>query len=194
MIADRWLSRRGELCHRERVSGIDLNAVRNSGPCLLLGVHAAWTLAAELMRPSRPDFPAQGTRAATARNDIDRAVMALGLRGDLWADGVILLAGGLQEDIDAAKTGQASAALSDVRAMIERIATIYAIEERVRGTSADIRLAARQRESKQLMEELKTRLIEMLRNISAKSPLAEAINYRAPRKIATSANLCESDL
>ena len=64
-----------------------------------------------------------------------------------------------------------------VQEVIERIAAIYAIEERVRGTSAEIRLAARQRESKPLMEELKTRLTEVRRDISAKSPLAEAINY-----------------
>jgi transposase len=61
--------------------------------------------------------------------------------------------------------------------VIERIAAIYAIEERVRGTSADIRLAARKAESKPLMEELKMRLTEVLKDISSKSPLAEAINY-----------------
>src|SRR5258708_7234549 len=61
--------------------------------------------------------------------------------------------------------------------VIERIAAIYAIEERVRGTTAGIRLAARKAESKPLMEELKTRLTEVLKDISAKSPLAEAINY-----------------
>ncbi len=61
--------------------------------------------------------------------------------------------------------------------VIERIAAIYAIEGRVRGTSADIRLAARKTESKPLMEELKSRLTVVLKDISAKSPLAEAIRY-----------------
>ena len=61
--------------------------------------------------------------------------------------------------------------------VIERVAAIYAIEGRVRGTSADIRLAARDAESKPLMAELKSRLAEVLKDISAKSPLAEAIKY-----------------
>ena len=61
--------------------------------------------------------------------------------------------------------------------VIERIAAIYAIEGRVRGRSAEIRLAARKTESKPLMEELKSRLTEVLKDISAKSPLAEAIRY-----------------
>jgi len=61
--------------------------------------------------------------------------------------------------------------------VIERIAAIYAIEGRVRGTSAEMRLAARKAESKPLMDELKSRLTEVLKDISAKSPLAEAIRY-----------------
>jgi Transposase IS66 family len=61
--------------------------------------------------------------------------------------------------------------------VIERIAAIYAIEGRVRGRNADIRLAARKSESKPLMDELKSRLTEVLKDISAKLPLAEAIRY-----------------
>ncbi|MGB9412426.1 MAG: IS66 family transposase [Pseudolabrys sp.] len=61
--------------------------------------------------------------------------------------------------------------------VIERIAAIYAIEQRVRGTSAEIRLAARKNETEPLMAELKMRLTEVLKDISSKSPLAEAINY-----------------
>ena len=49
--------------------------------------------------------------------------------------------------------------------------------ERIAGTSAEIRLAARKGESKPLMAKLKSRLIEVLKDISAKSPLAEAIRY-----------------
>jgi hypothetical protein len=41
-----------------------------------------------------------------------------------------------------------------VQEVIERIAAIYAIEERVRGTSAEIRLAARKNETRPLMAEL----------------------------------------
>ena len=47
----------------------------------------------------------------------------------------------------------------------------------VRGRSADIRLAARKSESKPLMDELRSRLTEALKDISAKLPLAEAIRY-----------------
>jgi len=61
--------------------------------------------------------------------------------------------------------------------VIERIAAIYAIEGRVRGKGADIRLAARESESKPLMDELKSRLIEVLKDISAQLPLAKAIRY-----------------
>jgi len=58
-----------------------------------------------------------------------------------------------------------------------RIAAVYAIEERIRGTSAEIRLAARKNETGPLMAELRMRLTEVLKDISSKSPLAEAINY-----------------
>jgi transposase len=61
--------------------------------------------------------------------------------------------------------------------VIERIAAIYAIEERVRGTSAAIRLAARANETRALMGELKARMSDVLKDISSKSPLAEAIRY-----------------
>src|SRR5258708_8362346 len=61
--------------------------------------------------------------------------------------------------------------------VIERIAAIYAIEESVRGTSAEIRLAARKNETGPLMAELKMRLTGVLKDISSKSPLAEPINY-----------------
>jgi transposase len=61
--------------------------------------------------------------------------------------------------------------------VIARIAAVYAIEERIRGTSAEIRLAARKNETGPLMAELRMRLTEVLKDISSKSPLAEAINY-----------------
>jgi transposase len=61
--------------------------------------------------------------------------------------------------------------------VIERIAAVYAIEERVRGTSAEIRLAARKNETGPPMAELKMRLTEVLKDISSISPIADAINY-----------------
>ena len=101
---------------------------------LLLGIHAAWTLTPELVRPPQPDFPVAGARAAVARNDLNRAVFAATLavvRGDLWADGAILLAGGLQDDIDAGKTGQAPTALADARAMAERAVRLSPHDSRI---------------------------------------------------------------
>jgi hypothetical protein len=69
---------------------------------VVLGGEAAWTLAAELMRPPRPTFPAALLAAATAEHDRDAAAAAeagaaarfAGLRGDLWADDAVLLAAG----------------------------------------------------------------------------------------------------
>jgi hypothetical protein len=61
--------------------------------------------------------------------------------------------------------------------VITRIAAIYAIEARVRGTSAEIRLAARQNETTRLMDDLKERMTEVRDGISAQSSLAEAIRY-----------------
>src|SRR5258708_38325932 len=53
---------------------------------------------------------------------------------------------------------------------------VYGIEERGRGKSAEIRLGARKNETGRLMAELKMRLTEVVKDISSKSPLAEAIN------------------
>jgi transposase len=74
---------------------------------------------------------------------------------------------------DLHKTGDEPVATEAVR----RIGKIYEIEARVRGTTADIRAATRQRETKPLMETLKSWLMERLEEISAKSKLAEAIRY-----------------
>jgi len=60
---------------------------------------------------------------------------------------------------------------------VRRIAAIYEIEARIRGTSAQDRRATRQAETKPLMEALKQWLTERLAEISAKSKLAEAIRY-----------------
>jgi hypothetical protein len=60
---------------------------------------------------------------------------------------------------------------------LRQIAAIYAIEKRIRGLSAEERLAVRQAESKPLMEAFKTWTEERLKEVSAKSPLATAIRY-----------------
>ena len=71
------------------------------------------------------------------------------------------------------KTTQSAAAAE----VLAEIAAIYAIEERIRGGTAEQRLAVRQAESKPLMEALKRRLTELLAELSVKSTLAAAIRY-----------------
>lgn len=60
---------------------------------------------------------------------------------------------------------------------LQRIAAIYAIEARIRGTSAEHRLQVRQSETQTLFEALKPWLMDRLTEISTKSPLAKAIRY-----------------
>jgi transposase len=71
------------------------------------------------------------------------------------------------------KTTQSPAALE----IVQRIAAIYAIEERIRGGTAEQRRAVRQAESKPLMDDLKRRLTALLEELSVKSTLAKAIRY-----------------
>jgi hypothetical protein len=61
--------------------------------------------------------------------------------------------------------------------VVQRIAAIYAIEERIRGGTAEQRCAVRQAESKPLMDDLKRRLTALLEGLSMKSTLAKAIRY-----------------
>jgi hypothetical protein len=61
--------------------------------------------------------------------------------------------------------------------IIQRIAAVYAIEEAIRGRSAEHRQSVRASASAPLMAALKQRLVELLDQVSAKSPLAKAIRY-----------------
>jgi transposase len=63
------------------------------------------------------------------------------------------------------------------RTAIERIAEVYALEARIRGTSAAHRLAIRQAETAAIMAGLKAHLTQALGEISAVAPLAGAIKY-----------------
>ena len=60
---------------------------------------------------------------------------------------------------------------------LQRIAAIYRIEARIRGTSAEERLAVRQAETQALFDAFKPWLMDRLGEISTKSPLAKAIRY-----------------
>lgn len=61
--------------------------------------------------------------------------------------------------------------------VIERLAEVYAIEASIRSTSAEHRLGVRQAKSKVLMADLKMLLMDTLKDISAKDPVASAIKY-----------------
>jgi transposase len=65
--------------------------------------------------------------------------------------------------------------------VIERISTVYAIEERIRGLDADQRRAVRQVETKPLMDALKARLEAVKDGISRQSTLVKAIDYMLER-------------
>ena len=71
------------------------------------------------------------------------------------------------------KTTQSPAAWE----VLQQIAAIYAIEERIRGGTAEQRRTVREAESRPLMEALKHRLTGLLEDISVKSTLAKAIRY-----------------
>jgi len=60
---------------------------------------------------------------------------------------------------------------------VQRIAAFYAIEARIRGTSADHRRKVRQAETKPLVDAFKPWLEARLMEISSKSGLAKAIRY-----------------
>ena len=71
------------------------------------------------------------------------------------------------------KTTQSPAAWE----VLQQIAAIYAIEERVRGGTAEQRRTVREAESRPLMDALKRRLTALLEELSVKSTLAKAIRY-----------------
>jgi len=60
---------------------------------------------------------------------------------------------------------------------LRRIAALYQIEDRVRGNSADGRLAARQADSKPLVSDMRIWFEAQLATLPARGPTAEAIRY-----------------
>jgi transposase len=61
--------------------------------------------------------------------------------------------------------------------VIERLAEVYAIEKRIRGTSAENRRAVRQAETKPIMDALHGRLVAVTEGLSNISSLRAAIDY-----------------
>jgi transposase len=67
------------------------------------------------------------------------------------------------------------------RAILERIGRLYDVETRVRGQPPEVRRAVRQAEAAPEIAALKAELETVLRQVSAKSALAEAIRYALTR-------------
>ena len=65
--------------------------------------------------------------------------------------------------------------------VLRRIAMLYAVEDEVRGVSAEQRRAIRQSRSRAIVEELRRYLDARSRQVSAKSKLGEAIRYALSR-------------
>ncbi len=65
--------------------------------------------------------------------------------------------------------------------ILRRIAMLYAVEDQVRGCPAEQRRALRAQHSRVVVEDLKVYLDARLRQVSAKSKLAEAIRYTLSR-------------
>lgn len=65
--------------------------------------------------------------------------------------------------------------------VLRRIAMLYAVEDEVRGTSAEQRRAMRAEHSRVAVDDLKLYLEARLRQVSAKSKLADAIRYALSR-------------
>jgi len=65
--------------------------------------------------------------------------------------------------------------------VLQRIAGLYVIESEVRGTSADHRRTVRNEQARVIVDDLRHYLEARLRQVSAKSKLAEAIRYALTR-------------
>jgi hypothetical protein len=65
--------------------------------------------------------------------------------------------------------------------VLRRIASLYAIEDEIRGLSAEERRDTRDQRSRPIVDELYRFLEARGRQVSAKSRLGEAIRYTLPR-------------
>jgi transposase len=153
----------------------------------------------QLWAYARDERPWQGTAPpgvayvyAPDRKHVRPAEHLAGFRGTLQVDGY-----GAYEDL--AEAGDVTLAFcwSHVRRhfydiqvatpapiaaeALMRIGTLYAIEDDIRGRSADARRQARQQRSKPLVESLHLWLQARLASVSGKSTIAEAIRYALSR-------------
>ncbi len=105
---------------------------------VILGVEAAWTLAAELMRPPRPAFPAAPLTASAGDHEHNEAAAEAGaaarfagLRGDLWADDAMLLAAGRLTENNGARPRATPGELKTARAAAARAAQLAPHDSRI---------------------------------------------------------------
>jgi transposase len=78
---------------------------------------------------------------------------------------------------DLAKGGSAPIATQ----AIAKIAELYAIEAEIRGQSPELRRAQRQAKSRPLVDQLEDWMMEQLKAVPGKSPMAEALRYALSR-------------
>ena len=125
--------------------------------------------------------PRQEGDHGAARRQVDGYAAYVSLAGDAKMSGKVRLAYCLvharRNFVRVHKTTNSPFA----REVIERIAAVYAIEERIRGLDARERCVARQAETKPLMEALKARLVAVKDGISRRSTLIKAIDYMLER-------------
>jgi len=150
-----------------------------------------WAQAVDDLPWQGPAMPAVGYVYAEGRDTAALQDQLAGFNGILQVDGyaaykalvrrhkrarirlVFCLAHARRKFVAVLKTTKSEVA----RDVIARIGAVYAIEERIRGTTADTRLRVRQAESRPIMEALKTRLLEVRAALSGQSSLAKVIAY-----------------
>jgi transposase len=150
-----------------------------------------WAIARDARPWSGPDPPAVAYTYAPGRGGKHAMRLLAGYNGIVQCDGYAVykqLADGRhggavtlafcwshwrRHFYDIAKDGPAPIASE----ALQRIAKLYAIEEKVRGRSAETRRAIRQAESKPLVQVLKAWLEVELARVSAKSTIAAALRY-----------------
>ena len=144
-------------------------------------------------RPWRgPSPPAIGYVYAEGRRTVDISMQLASFSGVLQVDGYVAYKGLTKPGRNAGPIrlafclAHARRKFVDVHAttgspvareVIDRIAEVYAIEAKIKGLSAAERRTLRQARSKPVMDALRPYLMEMLSQISQKSPLAGAIRY-----------------
>jgi len=150
-----------------------------------------WTYVRDERPAAGPDPPAVWYRYSPDRKGEHPRAHLRRFRGILQADGYAGFGALYQgEVIEAACWAHARRKYYDLYAQdrspiaaeaMRRIGLLYAIERQIRGQAPAVRAAVRQERSAPILEELRGWLEATLRTVSAKSPLAGAIQYTLVR-------------